>query len=96
MDFPNYNIYIVVIGILSKVKELLLKGTLKTLYIGLFQELKILKFVDISIYNTATFMYNYVYKHLPQCLDGMFIKYNNDIHNYNTRHNNNYVIPSPT
>jgi len=58
-----------------------------------FKELRILKFRDINILQTAILMYNVDRKLLPSHLTKSFYQ-NNEIHYYCTRSSNNYYLES--
>ena len=62
----------------------------------LFQDLQILKFEDIVKSETLKLMYKLVNDDLPTEISNKF-QLNRDIHNYNTRHNNDvHIAPTKT
>ena len=59
----------------------------------LFLNLKLLKLDDIMKFQLGTFMYKLKYNKLPNVIPHMFVT-NENIHSYNTRNKNGYLIPS--
>ena len=58
----------------------------------IFDELKILKFEDIYLFNLGKFIYQYKHKLLPDCFECPLLTVN-QIHNYNTRKSSTLSVP---
>ena len=58
----------------------------------LFYENRILKVKDLYFFQLGQFMYNYTYDLLPDIFRSMFMK-NRSLHQYPTRHSDEYHLP---
>ena len=58
----------------------------------IFDELKILKFEDIYLFNLGKFIYQYKHKLLPDCFECPLLTVN-QIQNYNTRKSRTLSVP---